>query len=58
MSMWLAFFEDWLVTDVWSGGGIHPNVKEPEKPGSGENAIERGRLSGIEGARSLRVGAK
>jgi hypothetical protein len=40
-SMWLAFFEDWLVTDVWSGGGIHPNVKEAEKPGSGANASPR-----------------
>ena len=21
---WLSFFEDWLVTDIWSGGGEHP----------------------------------
>ena len=21
---WLTFFEDWLSTDVWSGGGEHP----------------------------------
>ena len=22
--MWLSFFEDWVCTDVWSGGGEHP----------------------------------
>lgn len=22
--MWLSFFEDWVFTDVWSGGGEHP----------------------------------
>ena len=26
--MWLSFFEDWVSTDVWSGGGEHP---EPER---------------------------
>jgi len=36
--MWLSFFEDWVFTDVWSGGGTHPNVKELEEPGSGAKA--------------------
>ena len=22
--LWLYYFEDWLVTDEWSGGGVHP----------------------------------
>lgn len=22
--LWLYFFEDWLATDQWSGGGVHP----------------------------------
>jgi len=21
---WLSYFEDWLVTDEWKGGGLHP----------------------------------
>ncbi len=24
---WLDYFEEWLVTDVWSGGGAHPEMK-------------------------------
>ena len=22
--MWLSYFEDWVITDEWSGGGEHP----------------------------------
>jgi len=22
--LWLYYFEEWLSTDVWSGGGVHP----------------------------------
>jgi hypothetical protein len=25
MSLWLSFFEDWVITDEWSGGGEHPS---------------------------------
>lgn len=25
VSLWLFFYEVWLVTDDWKGGGIHPN---------------------------------
>lgn len=25
--MWLSFFEDWVCTDVWSGGGEHPETR-------------------------------
>jgi len=32
-SMWLAFFEDWLVTDVWSGGGVQSQRKGTRKTG-------------------------
>jgi len=21
--LWLFYFEEWLVSDVWSGGGVH-----------------------------------
>jgi len=31
--MWLSFFEDWVCTDVWSGGGEHP---EPERESVGD----------------------
>lgn len=24
---WLDYFEEWLVTDDWSGGGAHPEMK-------------------------------
>jgi hypothetical protein len=24
--IWLFYFEHWLVTDEWKGGGIHPNT--------------------------------
>jgi hypothetical protein len=29
-SLWLYYFEDWLVTDQWSGGGMHPD--DPTAP--------------------------
>lgn len=28
---WLFYFEDWLATDDWKGGGRHPG-EEPEEP--------------------------
>lgn len=30
---WLFYFEDWLATDIWKGGGRHPG-EEPETPGN------------------------
>lgn len=24
---WLDYFEEWLLTDVWSGGGAHPEIQ-------------------------------
>lgn len=29
---WLWFFEDWVFTNIWSGGGIHPGPVMPERP--------------------------
>ena len=29
--IWFGFFEDWVFTDVWSGGGIHLDVKRDEE---------------------------
>ena len=26
-SLWLFYFEDWLVTNTWRGGGIHPTAR-------------------------------
>lgn len=28
-SLWLFYFEDWLVTNGWKGGGEHPAIKKP-----------------------------
>lgn len=33
--LWLFYFEDWLATDEWKGGGIHPetpNGKDTKNP--------------------------
>lgn len=27
-SLWLYFFEEWLATDEWKGGGVHPDPSE------------------------------
>lgn len=32
--LWLFYFEDWLVTGEWSGGGEHPKVKDDAKKNS------------------------
>lgn len=29
-TLWLYFFEEWLVSDDWKGGGVHPNEDDPE----------------------------
>lgn len=29
--LWCFYFEDWLVTGEWSGGGEHPQVKDDGK---------------------------
>jgi hypothetical protein len=29
--LWLVYFEHWLATDEWQGGGIHPGEKDTEK---------------------------
>jgi hypothetical protein len=28
-SLWLFYFEDWLFSDDWEGGGEHPEIEEP-----------------------------
>ena len=30
-SLWLFYYEDWLYTGKWKGGGIHPNKKQKAK---------------------------
>jgi hypothetical protein len=27
-ALWLFYFEEWLVSNDWKGGGMHPEVKE------------------------------
>ena len=39
--LWLAYFEHWLATDEWGGGGQHP---DPEAPCTG-NREERRRFA-------------
>ena len=33
--VWFGFFEDWVFTNVWSGGGIHPDIKPAEETQNG-----------------------
>jgi hypothetical protein len=43
-AQWLDYFEEWLVTDVWSGGGAHPTVlAAPRQPPKGNPVRDRGR---------------
>ena len=30
--LWLYFFEEWLVSDEWKGGGVHPANDELDDP--------------------------
>lgn len=32
-TIWLYYFEEWLVSDAWKGGGEHPDPNEPERYG-------------------------
>jgi hypothetical protein len=34
--VWLFYFECWLATDIWSGGGIHIDVKEESRKQIGD----------------------
>jgi hypothetical protein len=27
-SLWLFYFEEWLLSDEWKGGGVHPPHKD------------------------------
>lgn len=36
--LWLAYFENWLATDEWGGGGEHP---DPNAPSTGNRAERR-----------------
>ena len=30
-SLWLFYYEDWLYTEKWEGGGRHPDIKQKPK---------------------------
>lgn len=32
-TMWLYYFEDWLISDEWKGGGKHPDPTDNERYG-------------------------
>lgn len=38
---WLDYFEEWLVTGEWAGGGAHPSPKTKRWPQSGGLEIRR-----------------
>lgn len=29
--LWLFYFEEWLVSDDWKGGGVHPTVSRGQR---------------------------
>ncbi|MDE0151706.1 MAG: hypothetical protein OXK80_04315 [Bdellovibrionales bacterium] len=31
ISLWLFYYEEWLYTGKWEGGGRHPNIKQKTK---------------------------
>lgn len=33
-TLWLQYFEEWLVSDEWKGGGEHPGDQQPTAPGN------------------------
>lgn len=33
-TLWLFYFEDWLLTDEWAGGGEHPKMEDEGGEGS------------------------
>lgn len=34
--LWLGYFEDWLHSDDWKGGGVHPLAREPRRSPRGQ----------------------
>jgi hypothetical protein len=28
IALWLFYFEEWLASDDWKGGGMHPKIDE------------------------------
>lgn len=47
-ALWLFFFEEWLVSDEWAGGGEHPPATKPQR---GERRPRRGRTPRSENKR-------
>lgn len=42
--LWLYYFEDWLATDLWNGGGVHP-VGESCRKSRRKNGLKRSLLN-------------
>jgi hypothetical protein len=32
-TLWLFYFEEWLRSDDWKGGGMHPEVDDDDERG-------------------------
>jgi hypothetical protein len=54
---WLVFYEDWLDTGIWRGGGKHPDpdAAAMERSGSGRIAGQNSETEGVDIATELRV---
>jgi hypothetical protein len=39
--LWLFYFEDWLLSDDWKGGGVHPEVRDDKS--KKKNSVHRRR---------------
>ena len=43
-ALWLFYFEEWLTSDEWAGGGEHPPIRSPHRREPGR---QRGAKSGL-----------
>jgi hypothetical protein len=39
--LWLYYFEDWLATDEWKGGGKHPDLNNGKRKKNSFNRWRR-----------------
>jgi hypothetical protein len=47
-AVWLLYFEQWLISGEWAGGGVHPIVRERGSGRARRNRVTRSRLDGVE----------
>lgn len=39
-SLWLSYYENWLYTGIWQGGGEHPNTKKEHRKNDRKTRIK------------------